>query len=91
MEVWYTTSMTVKKDRAYHIILTGEIGNPVVFGGSHNLRMSERIMRNPLAFPKGAWKTLITFPSQRAAYESQYGPSLEIANGRLNWIPLVKG
>jgi len=83
--------MTVKKDRPYYVILTGEIGNPVVFGGSHNLRMSERIMRNPRAFREGAWKTLITFPSERAAYESQYGKGLEIANGRHNWTPLVSG
>ena len=71
-----------KTDRPYYVILTGEIGNPVVFGGSHNLRKSERIMRNPYAFRKGAWKTMITFPSEQAAYDSQYGPSLEIANGR---------
>ena len=82
--------MTVKRDqRAYHIILTGEIGNPVVFGGSHNLRMTERIMRNPLAFRKGAWKTVVTFPNERAAQESQYGRGLEIANGRFNWRPLI--
>ena len=83
--------MTVKKDRPYYVILTGEIGNPVVFGGSHNLRMSERIMRNPRAFREGAWKTLITFPSERAAYESQYGKGLGIANGRFDWRPLVNG
>jgi hypothetical protein len=53
--------------------------------------MSERIMRNPRAFRKGAWKTLITFPSKRAAYESEHGASLEIANGRFDWNPLVKG
>ena len=84
----YNTHMT---ERAYYVILTGEIGNPVVFGGSHSLRKSERIMRNPLAFRTGAWKALLTFPSQRAAYESQYGPSLEIANGRFDWTPLVSG
>ena len=78
-------------ERAYYVILTGEIGNPVVFGGSHNLRMSERIMRNPYAFREGAWKTLITFPNERAAYESEYGQGLEIANGRFDWTPLVKG
>ena len=84
--------MTVKKNpRPYYVILTGEIGKPVVFGGSHNLRMSERIMRNPRAFRKGAWKTMVTFPSERAAYESQYGPSLEIVNGRFDWRPLSKG
>ena len=86
----YNAHMT-KTDRPYYVILTGEIGNPVVFGGSHNLRKSERIMRNPLAFRKGAWKTLITFRSERAAYESQHGPSLEIANGRFDWRPLIKG
>ena len=83
--------MTKTDHRPYYVILTGEIGNPVVFGGSHNLRKSERIMRNPLAFRKGAWKALITFPSERAAYESQYGPSLEIANGRFDWNPLTTG
>lgn len=83
--------MTVKKDRPYYVILTGEIAKPVVFGGSHNLRMSERIMKNPFAFRKGAWKTMITFPNERAAYESQYGQGLEIVNGRFDWRPLVNG
>ena len=80
--------MTVKKDRPYYVILTGEISKPVVFGGSHNLRFSERIMKNPLAFREGAWKTMITFPNERAAYESEYRQGLEIANGRFDWRPL---
>ena len=83
--------MTVKKDRAYYVILTGEIAKPIVFGGSHNLRMSERIMKNPLAFPKGAWKTMITFPNEKAAKESKYGRGLQIANGRFVWRPLSRG
>tara|TARA_R100001510_G_C7519460_1_gene115591 strand:+ start:156 stop:419 length:264 start_codon:yes stop_codon:yes gene_type:complete len=80
-----------REQRAYYVILTGEIDNPVVFGGSHNLRFSERIMKNPLAFPKGAWKTMITFPNEKAAKESKYGRGLQIANGRFVWRPLSRG
>lgn len=85
--------MKIKKESEipFYVILTGEIGNVIAWGGSTSLRKTKRIMRNPLAFRKGQWKSVVKFPNRKAAYESQYGPSLEIALGRFSWRPLRGG
>ena len=74
--------MTVKKAIPYYVILTGEIGNAFAWGGSNSLLKTERIMRNPYAFRKGQWKTVVEFASREEAY-AVHGDALEIAHGKI--------
>ena len=57
-------------------------GNEFAWGGSNNLAKTERIMRNPYAFPEGKAKRVEKFANRAEAYASQWGRGLEIADGR---------
>ena len=75
----------------YVIITKSKAGKEFAWGGSNNLKKTERILLNPLAFPEGKYKRVEKFANRAAAYDSQWKESLEIACGRLNWRPLING
>ena len=65
-------------------------GEEFAWGGSNNLAKTERIMRNPYAFPEGKPKRFEKFANRAEAYASQWKKGLEIACGRFDWRPLTE-
>ena len=70
----------------YVIISKSAKGNEFAWGGSNNLTKTERIMRNPYAFPEGKPKRVEKFANRAEAYASQWKEGLEIACGRFTPI-----
>ena len=72
----------------YVIISKPKDGTEFACGGSNNLKKTERILLNPLAFPEGKYKRVEKFANRAAAYDSHWKQGLEIACGRFDWRPL---
>ena len=75
----------------YVIISKSKDGTEFPWGGSNNLKKTERILLNPLAFPEGKYKRVEKFANRAEAYASKWGRGLEIVCGRFDWRPLING
>ncbi len=66
----------------YVIISKSKGGEEFAWGGSNNLKKTERILVNPFAFPEGKYKRVEKFANRAEAYASQWKRGLEFACGR---------
>jgi len=94
------TNNTIKKESEipFYVIISKSStairewnGEEFAWGGSSNLKKTERILNNRFAFPEGKPKRVEKFANRAEAYASQWGRGLEIADGRIPRGMLVNG
>tara|TARA_R100001460_G_scaffold88825_1_gene130361 strand:+ start:222 stop:512 length:291 start_codon:yes stop_codon:yes gene_type:complete len=93
------TNNTIKKESEipFYVIISKSStairewnGEEFAWGGSSNLKKTERILNNRFAFPEGKPKRVEKFANRAEAYASKWGRGLEIACGRFDWRPLTE-